>query len=91
MPKLAVYGNLVFYIFAYDLIERMHVHVSNTKSRSGRSAKIWLDSLDVFERGSLSEKEISTALKLLAKHEGTIEESIRTFAINGEVKTVHLR
>ena len=91
MPKLAVYGNLVFYIFAYDLVERMHVHVSNTKSRSGRSAKIWLDTLDVFEQGSLTEKEISVALKLLAKYKGTIEESIRTFAINGEVKTVHLR
>ncbi len=91
MPKLAVYGNLVFYIFAYDLVERMHVHVSNTKSRSGRSAKIWLDTLDVFERGSLTEKEISTALKLLVRHKDSIETSIRTFSINGEVKTLYLR
>lgn len=91
MPKLAVYGNLVFYMFAYDLLERMHVHVSNTKSRSGRSAKIWLDTLDVFEQGSLTDKEISTALKLLEKHKARIEESIRTFAANGEVKTLHLR
>lgn len=91
MPKLAVYGNLVFYIFAYDLVERMHVHVSNTKSRSGRSAKIWLDTLDIFERGSLTEKEISTALNLLVRHKDNIEASIRTFSINGEVKTLHLR
>ncbi|GAB4026734.1 DUF4160 domain-containing protein [Spirosoma gilvum] len=91
MPKLAVYGNLVYYIFAYDLLERMHVHVSNTKSRSGRSAKIWLDTLDVFERGSLTEKEISIALKVLVKHKDDLERSIRTFATDGEVKTLHLR
>ena len=68
MPKLAVCGNLVFYIFAYDLLEQMHVHASNTKSRSGQSAKIWLDTLDISERESLTKKEISIALKLLTKH-----------------------
>ena len=91
MPKLAVYGNLVFYIFAYDLVERMHVHVSNTKSRSGKPAKIWLDTLDVFEQGSLAKKEISLALKLLAEHKETLEKSIHTFAVEGKTKTLYLR
>lgn len=91
MPKLAVYGNLVFYIFAYDLLERMHVHISNTKSRSGQSAKIWLDTLDVSEQGSLTKKEISTAIKLLTKHKESIARSINSFAIDGEIKTLHLR
>lgn len=91
MPKVAIYGNLVFYIFAYDLVERMHVHVSNTKSRSGRSAKIWLDTLEIFETGSLTAKEISTALKLLEKHKDNIETSIHTFAVGNRIETLHLR
>ncbi|GAB3641826.1 DUF4160 domain-containing protein [Spirosoma arcticum] len=91
MPKLAVYGNLVFYIFAYDLIERMHVHVSNTKSRSGKPAKIWLDTLEVFEQGNLTNKEISTALKLLATNKELLEKSILHFAAEGKTKTLNLR
>ena len=91
MPKLAVYGNLVFYIFAYDLIERMHVHVSNTKSRSGKPAKIWLDTLDVFEKGNLTTKEISLALTLLNKNKEAIRRSIVEFANEGKTKTLHLR
>ena len=91
MPKIAVYGNLVFYIFAYDLIERMHVHISNTKSRSGKSAKIWLDTLEVFERGNLTKKEISLALALLETNSEAIEQSIQAFAISGKMKTLHLR
>ena len=91
MPKLAVYGNLVFYIFAYDLVERMHVHVSNTKSRSGKPAKIWLDTLELFEAGSLSTKEISIALKLLGKYKEDLQRLINIFAVEGTVKTLHLR
>lgn len=91
MPKLAVYGNLVFYIFAYDLIERMHVHVSNTKSRSGKPAKIWLDTLEVFERGNLTAKEITIALTLLSKNKEAIQRSIVEFANEGKTKTLHLR
>ena len=91
MPKLAVYGNLIFYIFAYDLIERMHVYVSNTKSRTGKSAKIWLDTLEIFEQGNLTDKEISTALKMLATNKEALKKSILRFAAEGKTKTLHLR
>lgn len=91
MPKLAVYGNLVFYIFSYDLIERMHVHISNTKSRSGKPAKIWLDTLEVFEQGNLTNKEISTAVNLLVNNKEALERSILLFAAEGKTKTIHLR
>lgn len=91
MPKLAVYGNLVFYIFVYDLIERMHLHVSNTKSRSGKPAKIWLDTLEVFETGNLTKKEISTALTLLAESREILEQSIFQFSAGEKAKTLNLR
>ena len=89
MPKLAVYGNLVFYIFVYDLIERIHVHVSNTKTRKGKSAKIWLDTLAVFEQGDLTNREIKVALKLLEEHNEAMQLSIRTFAETGQTQTLY--
>ena len=90
MPKLAIYRALVFFLFSYDLSERMHVHISNTKSRKGRSAKIWLDTLEIFEQGDLSDKEINTVLKLLQRHKSTFEKSIQEFAQVGTVKTINL-
>ncbi len=90
MPKLAVFRALVFYLFAYDLSERWHVHISNTKSRRGKSAKIWLDTLEVFEQGDLTDKEINVALKLLRKNKEQFERSISEFAQTGAVKTINL-
>lgn len=90
MPKLAIYNALVFFLYAYDLSERMHVHVSNTKSRKGQSAKIWLDTLEVFETGSLTPKEINTALRLLKQYKSQIELRIIEFAKEGKVNVLRL-
>ncbi|RYG31185.1 MAG: DUF4160 domain-containing protein [Chitinophagaceae bacterium] len=68
----------------------MHVHVSNTKSRKGKSAKIWLDTLEVFEQGSLTSKEINTALKLLEKYGPQIAKRITEFATEGKINVLHL-
>ncbi|MGA0557781.1 DUF4160 domain-containing protein [Larkinella sp. VNQ87] len=90
MPKLAVYKALVFFLYAYDLSERMHVHISNTKSRKGKSAKIWLDTLEVFETGSLTPKEINTALNLLKQHGPEIAANITAFATGEKVNVLQL-
>ncbi|RCR68778.1 DUF4160 domain-containing protein [Larkinella punicea] len=90
MPKLAIYKTLVFFLYAYDLSERMHVHVSNTKSRKGKSAKIWLDTLEVFEQGSLTSKEINTEVKLLEKYGPQIAKRITEFATEGKINVLHL-
>jgi len=57
MPQLALYKNLVFYIVMYDLTERYHVHITNTKKGRHKTAKIWLDTLDIFEKGNLNRRE----------------------------------
>lgn len=90
MPKLAIYKALVFFLYVYDLSERMHVHVSNTKSRKGKSAKIWLDTLEVFETGSLTPKEINTAVKLLEKYGPQIAVRITEFAAEGKINVLQL-
>lgn len=83
MPKIAVYKNLVFFLYAYDLAERAHLHVSNSKRGHSRSAKLWLDTLEVFERGSLSAKELRQCQQVLAVNREIIEEQLLNFA-NGK-------
>lgn len=90
MPKLVVYGNLIFFIVAYDLSERWHIHVANNKSERKRSAKIWLDTLDVFERGKLTQQEINTAVNVLRENKEKVLAAIQTFAEGGKIKTLKL-
>ncbi|MDX2189604.1 MAG: DUF4160 domain-containing protein [Bacteroidota bacterium] len=56
MPKIAIYKFLTFFIYAYDALnEPPHLHVVKEKGSRQRSAKIWLNSLIVEEKGTLSE------------------------------------
>lgn len=90
MPKLAVYKNLIFFLYAYDLAERTHLHISNNKRGHSRSAKIWLDNLEVFERGSLSEKELKQCQKVIAANREAIEDQLRNFAEGKGVNLLNL-
>lgn len=90
MPKLAVHSNLIFFIVAYDLSERWHVHVANNRSERKRSAKIWLDTLEVFEQGNLSRKEINLAVSVLKDNKDKFLEALLTFAAGGKPKTLRL-
>lgn len=90
MPKIAIYKNLVFFLYAYDLAERAHLHVSNSKRGRRRSAKIWLDTLEVFEGGSLSDKELRECKRVLATNQETVLEQIRNFAEGKNVVLLNL-
>ena len=90
MPKIAVYKNLVFFLYAYDLAERAHLHVSNNKRGRKRSAKIWLDTLEVFQNGSLSEKELRECQRILADKREAVAEQIRNFAEGQNVVLLNL-
>ncbi len=53
MPKIAIYKFLTFYIFAYDTLnEPPHMHVAKEKGNRQRSAKIWLKTFEIAEKGS---------------------------------------
>ena len=64
MPKIALYKYLSFFIVSYDLRERLHLHIIKTKGRKSRVAKIWLDPVEVFDEGDLTQTEINLAIKL---------------------------
>ena len=70
MPKIAIYKFLTFFIFAYDALnEPPHLHVVKEKGNRQRSAKIWLETLVISEKGTLSDKELNKAIELIKKNQ----------------------
>ncbi|MEO8820481.1 MAG: DUF4160 domain-containing protein [Ginsengibacter sp.] len=66
MPKIAIYKFLTFYIFGYDALnESPHMHIAKEKGNRQRSAKIWLNTLEVAEKGSLTDADLNKALRIL--------------------------
>ena len=89
MPKIAIYKFFTFYIFAFDIIkEPPHLHVAKEKGNRQRSAKIWLHTLEVAEKGSLSEVELNSVMKLIKENQATLIESIENVKLGKKVKTL---
>lgn len=88
MPKLATYKNLIFYIVMFDLTERYHVHITNTKTGRQKVAKVWLDNLEVFEQGVLTDKEINLALELLKENKVKFIKQIEKVRGSERIKTL---
>ncbi len=91
MPKIAFYKYLLFYIVSYDLNERLHLHVGNTKSRKGTDAKIWIDTAEVFSKGDLSKEELKICCKLIEKNKTEIIRVIHSFAEGNKQKPIQLK
>lgn len=91
MPKIAFYKYLMFFIVSYDLKERFHLHVVNSKSRDSRAAKIWLDSLKVFETGDLSKTELNLAVKLMEENKEQIKNKILNVTQGKKSKPLSLK
>jgi hypothetical protein len=90
MPKIAIYKFLVFYLYSYDLNERLHLHISKVKSRKGRDAKIFLDTGEIFERGDLTSVELSLCRKLIKENQKEITKIITKFAKGEKIKPLSL-
>lgn len=90
MPKIAIYKFLVFFIVSYDLNERYHLHIVNSKSRKTKAAKIWLDPTEVFEKGDLKNSEIKLAIKLIEENKKDIIHKINNFAEGKKSKPLNL-
>ena len=91
MPKIAIYKYLWFYIVSYDLRERLHLHVGNTRSRKSNDAKIWIDDAEVYDAGDLNKKELKLACKLIDKNRSEIIKAIDNFAKGKKQKPIQLK
>ncbi|TAF73340.1 MAG: DUF4160 domain-containing protein [Bacteroidetes bacterium] len=90
MPKIILFKNLIFYLVSFDLSERLHLHVFSKNTTRGGSAKIWIDTLEVFDRGSLSEKEINTAIDLIKNNKTKISKLIEDFRNGKKINPLKL-
>ncbi|MCC6550757.1 MAG: DUF4160 domain-containing protein [Ignavibacteriaceae bacterium] len=91
MPKIAIYKFLTFFIFAFDALnEPPHLHIVKEKGSRQRSAKIWLESLSVADRGSLTDREIAIAIRLMKKHQKVLVDAFNKVKKGNKIKTINL-
>ncbi|MBU6159110.1 MAG: DUF4160 domain-containing protein [Bacteroidetes bacterium] len=92
MPKIAIYKFLTFYIFSFDAInEPPHLHIAKEKGNRQRSAKIWLESLIVADKGTLTDKEINEALRLMKKYQEELINSFNKAKKGQKITTIKLK
>ena len=91
MPKIAIYKFLTFFIFAFDALhEPPRLHIVKEKGSRQRSAKIWIESLAVAERGSLTEKEINLALSLIKANQKELLTAFNKLKRGKKINTLQL-
>lgn len=92
MPKIAVYKFLTFFIYAYDALnEPPHLHIVKEKGNRQRSAKIWLETLKVVEKGTLNDKELNQAIRLINKNQNVLIESYNKVRDGKKIITLKLK
>ena len=93
MPKIAVYEFLTFFAVMFDVIgtEPPHLHVYKTKTGKGRYAKIWIDSLIFAEEGSLTEKDLLLATKLVESNREVLLDLYAKARAGEKIKTITLK
>jgi hypothetical protein len=92
VPKIAIYKFLTFFIFAYDALnEPPHLHIVKEKGNRQRSAKIWLDTFEVTESGTLNEKELNLAIGLIKKNQALLIESFKKVKNGEKITTLKLK
>jgi hypothetical protein len=91
MPKIAWYKSFYFFFVAFDLTERQHLHVSNSKKGFNSSAKIWLDDFSIFEMGDLTKAELNEIQKVVQTNIITLKKQIETYEAKGKVKIIELK
>lgn len=92
MPKIAIYKFLTFFIFAFDAInEPPHLHIAKEKGNRQRSAKIWLETLKVAGKGSLSETDLQQALKVIKENQAKFIESFNNVKAGKKISTIKIK
>jgi hypothetical protein len=56
MPKIAIYKSSYIFFWSFDLQERRHIHT--TKGRRWLMLLSWLDKMEWFDAGDLTNKEL---------------------------------
>jgi hypothetical protein len=68
MPTIFSERGYRFYFYEADLDEPMHVHIT----KSGREAKIWVESMRVASAGGFKSHELNEIERIIEEHYGKI-------------------
>lgn len=92
MPEIAICKFLTFYIFAFDTFkEPPHLHIAKEKGNRQRSAKIWLNTLVVAERGSLTDADINLSLRLIKNNQQLLIDAFNKVKAGKKITTIKLQ
>ena len=92
MPKIAIYKFLTFYIFAYDALnEPPHLHIAKEKGNRQRSAKIWLKTFEIADRGSLSDTDLNQALQLIKNNQQILIDAFNKVKDGKKITTIKFK
>ena len=67
MPTKRIGGFLCYFV-SYDCIEPPHVHLAKGKDRSARSAKFWLEPLELQRNRGLNAGELRDARRIVEQN-----------------------
>ncbi len=92
MPKLLIFRNIVFLIFAVDVIEsRRHVHVAKKSVKRFNPAKFLLEpNIELSSKGDFTVKEASEVEKLIRRFEGLLNSQLDLFYEGKKVKSIQI-
>ena len=83
---------MTFFIYAFDAInEPPHLHIAKEKGNRQRSAKIWLETLKVAAKGSLTETDLKQAIKVIKENQPILIESFNNIKAGKKITTIKIK
>lgn len=67
------------------------MHIVKEKGNRQRSAKIWLETFKVAEKGILNEKELNQAISLIKKNQTILIDSLNKVKNGQKITTIKLK
>lgn len=67
------------------------MHIVKEKGNRQRSAKIWLETFKVAEKGTLNEKELNQAISLIKKNQIILIDSFNKVKNGQKITTIKLK
>ena len=67
------------------------MHIVKEKENRQRSAKVWLETFKVVEKGTLNEKELNQAISLIKKNQIILIDSFNKVKNGQKITTIKLK
>ena len=67
------------------------MHIAKEKGKRQRSAKIWLNTFQVAEKGSLSDSDLNQALKIIQENQEILITAFNKVKEGEKVKTIKFK